>query len=129
MARADEIRQPVVGAVHLAHDIGARPQIEIDEAVPAELISERRVDERCDVVVETGRRRERGTIDALQLRERRIDCLAMLSDRVQRAVVELAAQRRMSSGIELETGCLFRAAAQLVFGETLQQRRQWRLCR
>ena len=73
MARADEVRQPVVGAIHLADDIRARPQVEVDEAVAPELIGECRIDELCDVVVEPRGCAQRGAIEFRQLRECRRD--------------------------------------------------------
>ena len=73
VARAYEVRQPVVGAIHLAHDIGARSQVEVDEAVAPELIAECGVDELCDVVVQPRRCAKRGAIEASQLRKRRLD--------------------------------------------------------
>ena len=127
MARAYEVRQPVVGAIHLAHDIGARPQVDVDEAVAPELIGECRVDELCDVVVQPRGCAERRAIDARQLRERRLDGPAVVRDRLQRTIVEPTAQRRVVAGVASETGRLFRAASQVLLGETLQQRGERRV--
>jgi hypothetical protein len=100
-----------------------------DEAIAPQQVGECRVDELRDVVVELRRRAERRALDAGQLRERRLRGTPVIRDCVERSIVEPSAQRRVLAGIETETGRLFRAAAQVLLGQPLQQRGERRIGR
>ena len=65
-ASADAVRQPEIGAVHLADDIGAGSQVQVGKTIASVLVCHGLVDEAGRVVVQRRGSRKRGTLDTAQ---------------------------------------------------------------
>ncbi len=122
MTAANEVGQPVISTVHLADDIGTRPQIAVDITVPAEKVVERLIDIVCDIAVQRPARRQGADIDRTELSQRRANGRPVAGARRQRPIIEPAAEHRIRACVEIVRRCFLRRTPQIGFTVPLQQR-------
>ena len=121
MRRAEEAGQPVINAVHLADDIRAGSQVEIDIAGPGEKIGKGVGNEARGVMIKPGRGAESGAVNCGKQAPGLGNAGAIGCTRRDRAVIESAAQAGIGTGVETGSGCFLGGAAQECGGKVLQQ--------